>query len=94
VDVDVFGTQVQGKVLLYDNRDEGASPYTVLTHKTTTHLPDILMSLASKYSPIKSMSDSLKMCTFLMIYNRPTKPNFCEGEIWLGSQRKVGNGSW
>jgi hypothetical protein len=45
-----------GKVLLYNSRDEGATPHLSITTQTVSQLPPILKKLSVKFSPIKSQS--------------------------------------
>jgi len=55
MDIDTeIRTKVQGKVLLYTNRDS-VEPFMTMKREVTPALPDILQELSGRYSPIKSM---------------------------------------
>jgi hypothetical protein len=42
-------------VLLYTSRDLGVPPAMTITHQMGSQLPPVLLKLARKYSPIRSV---------------------------------------
>src|SRR5882757_5341343 len=53
IDVDHYPT-VNGKVLLFTSRDDGAAPAMTIAHETVSELPPVLRKLARRFSPIRS----------------------------------------